>query len=60
MIEKQLIDILICPKCKGNIRLSKKRDYIICDTCSLAYVIDNDIPLMLIDSAKKTDEIEEN
>lgn len=60
MIEKQLIDILICPKCKGNIRLSQKGDYIICDTCSLAYVIDNDIPLMLIDSAKKTDEIEEN
>lgn len=50
-ISKELLDILACPKCKGDIRLTEKEDGLICDTCNLLYPIKDDIPVMLIDEA---------
>lgn len=54
-ISKELLDILACPNCKGDIRLSEKMDGLICDRCRLVYEIRDDIPIMLIDEAKKLD-----
>jgi hypothetical protein len=51
-IKKELLDILCCPKCKGDIRLNSAGDGLICDTCKLLYPIKDDIPVMLIDEAK--------
>ncbi|MDD5451820.1 MAG: Trm112 family protein [Desulfovibrionales bacterium] len=53
MINKELLDILACPKCKGNVRLNEAKDGLICDKCKLLYEIKDDIPVMLIDEAKK-------
>ncbi len=50
-IDKELLDILACPKCKGDIRLNEKQDGLICDACKLMYPIKDDIPIMLIDEA---------
>ena len=50
-ISKDLLDILACPRCKGDIRLSEKGDGLICDRCKLLYPIKDDIPVMLIDEA---------
>jgi len=50
-INKELLDILACPKCKGNVHLNEKEDGIICDSCKLMYPIKDDIPVMLIDEA---------
>ncbi|NIM03263.1 Trm112 family protein [bacterium] len=50
-INKELLNILACPKCKGNVHLSEKEDGIICDNCKLMYPIKDDIPIMLIDEA---------
>ena len=52
-IDKELLDILACPKCKGDIRLTKEKDGLICDACKLKYPIRDDIPVMLIDEAIK-------
>lgn len=52
-INKELLDILACPKCKGEIRLTEKEDGFICDKCKLLYPIKDDIPVMLIDEAIK-------
>ena len=52
-IDKELLDILACPKCKGDIRLTEKGDGLICDACKLMYPIKDDIPVMLIDEAVK-------
>lgn len=53
VISKDLLDILACPKCKGDIRLNDTGDGLICDTCKLLYEINkDDIPIMLIDEAK--------
>jgi hypothetical protein len=51
MIDKQLLDILACPKCKGDIRLKEDNSGLICDSCKLIYPIKDDIPVMLIDEA---------
>jgi uncharacterized protein YbaR (Trm112 family) len=52
-ISKELLDILVCPKCKGEIYLTPEEDGLICDKCKLLYEIRDDIPIMLIDEAKK-------
>jgi uncharacterized protein YbaR (Trm112 family) len=51
-LSKKLLDILACPKCKGDIHLNDKGDGLICDKCKLLYEIRDDIPVMLIDEAK--------
>jgi uncharacterized protein YbaR (Trm112 family) len=53
MISKELLDILACPKCKGPVELTEKNDGLVCKSCRLLYEIRDDIPVMLIDEAKK-------
>jgi uncharacterized protein YbaR (Trm112 family) len=52
-IKKDLLDILACPKCKGDLRLNESGNGLICDNCKLLYHIKDDIPIMLIDEAEK-------
>lgn len=56
MISKELLEILACPKCKESIRLSEDGKGLICDKCHLLYEIRDDIPIMLIDEAKKLED----
>lgn len=51
-ISKELLEILACPKCKGDIHLNETGDGLVCDHCKLLYEIKDDIPIMLIDEAK--------
>lgn len=55
-IQQELLDILACPKCKGDIRLNNSKNSLICDTCKLQYQIKDDIPVMLIDEAEKIED----
>ena len=50
-LSKELLEILACPKCKGDIFLSRTGDGLICKACRLVYPIREDIPVMLIDEA---------
>ncbi len=54
-ISKELLDILACPKCKGDIELNATEDGLICHSCRLIYEIKDDIPIMLIEEAKPLD-----
>jgi uncharacterized protein YbaR (Trm112 family) len=51
-IAPDLLEILVCPKCKGEIHLNATEDGLICDACKLCYEIKDDIPIMLIEEAK--------
>lgn len=55
-ISKELLDILACPKCKGEVYLNETGDGLICDACRLLYRITDDIPVMLIDEAVSLDQ----
>ncbi len=51
-ISKELLDILACPKCKGDVYLNEEKDGLVCERCRLVYEIREGIPVMLIDEAK--------
>jgi uncharacterized protein YbaR (Trm112 family) len=51
-LSQDLLDILACPKCKGELRLAEKPDGLLCETCKLRYPIKDEIPIMLIDEAE--------
>jgi uncharacterized protein YbaR (Trm112 family) len=55
-IAKELLDILACPRCKHAVRLSADQNSLICEHCRLAYPIEDDIPVMLIDEARHLDD----
>lgn len=50
-INQELLEILACPKCKGDVHLTEKQDALVCKSCKLMYPIKDDIPVMLIDEA---------
>jgi uncharacterized protein YbaR (Trm112 family) len=50
-LNRELIDILACPKCKGALKLRADESAFECPTCKLAYLVADDIPNFLIDEA---------
>jgi uncharacterized protein YbaR (Trm112 family) len=53
VIKKELLDILACPECKGD--LEYKENCLICNDCLLAYPVEQDIPIMLKEKARRID-----
>ena len=51
MIDKEFLEILACPACKGEVRLDEASKRIICQACGRRYPIRDGIPVMLIDEA---------
>ena len=52
-LSKDLLDILVCPKCKGDIILLDDETGLVCTSCQLKYPIRDDIPVMLVDEAEE-------
>jgi uncharacterized protein len=55
-ISPELLAILACPLCKGDLTLDEKNNELICLTSKLAFKIINGIPIMLIDEARKIED----
>jgi len=53
MLKKELLDILACPKCKGDLKYDQDNNTLLCSKCRLKYLIKDEIPIMLIDEAEK-------
>ncbi len=49
----RLLDILVCPLCKGPLVYRKAASELLCNPCRLGYPIRDDIPIMLEDEARK-------
>ncbi len=52
-LSKELLDILVCPKCRGKVTLLAGESAMICAACGLSYPIRDGIPVMLVDEAEK-------
>lgn len=50
-LSPKLLEILVCPKCKGELEYREAEQVLICKSCRLRYPIRDDIPIMLIDEA---------
>jgi len=52
MLDEKLLEILVCPKCKGDLEYKADENQLLCHACRLIYDIKDDIPIMLIDEAR--------
>lgn len=52
MLDERLLEILVCPKCKGELEHRTDPEELICRSCALRYAVQDDIPVMLIDEAR--------
>ena len=52
-MDAKLLDILVCPLCKGPLLYRKSEGELICKADRLAFLIKDDIPVMLEDEARK-------
>lgn len=50
-IDQHLLDILVCPQCKGPLVLVEGGRGLLCDKCQLKYPVRDDIPIMLVEEA---------
>jgi hypothetical protein len=49
-----LLAILVCPQCKGPLEHRQTPvEELVCHACRLIYAVEDDIPIMLIDEAKR-------
>ena len=51
MLDPELLAILVCPKCKGELEYRESESALICQHCALRYPVREDIPIMLVDEA---------
>ncbi|WP_080507583.1 Trm112 family protein [Bryobacter aggregatus] len=51
-ISQELLEILICPACRGELELKQDGSGLKCIACKRVYPIRDDIPVMLVDEAK--------
>ncbi|MDH5784912.1 MAG: Trm112 family protein [Chromatiales bacterium] len=58
-MDKKLLDILVCPLCKGPLLFNKPAQELICKVDRLAYPIRDDIPVMLDEEARRLEADEE-
>ncbi|MCU0897119.1 MAG: Trm112 family protein [Burkholderiales bacterium] len=58
-MDAKLLDILVCPICKGPLVYRRKEQELVCKADRLAFPIRDDIPVMLEDEARKLDPLEE-
>ena len=50
-VDPQLLEILVCPKCKGELEYREAENVLVCHACALSYPVRDDIPIMLIEEA---------
>jgi len=50
-LSPQLLHVLVCPKCKGELEYREAEAALLCLACRLRYAVRDDIPIMLIDEA---------
>lgn len=52
-LDPELLEILVCPKCKGELEYREQESALLCHECRLRYAVEDDIPVMLVDEAEE-------
>lgn len=58
-IDDWLLEILVCPACRSPLRADESAGELICtsEACGLAYPVRDDIPVLLVDEARRPREV---
>ncbi len=51
-MNRNLLDIVVCPICKSSLHVNEDKHELICKVDKLAYPIRDDIPVMMVDEAR--------
>ncbi len=52
-LDASLLEILACPDCRASLRADEAAEELVCTGCGLAYPVRDDIPVMLVDEARR-------
>lgn len=52
-LSPELLSILVCPACKGDLHYDESAQSLTCNACKLRYKVVDDIPVMLVEEAEK-------
>ncbi|MGI8701826.1 MAG: Trm112 family protein [Nocardioidaceae bacterium] len=52
-LDPVLLEILVCPDCKGALTVDQDHDELVCSSCGLIYPVRDDIPILLVDEARR-------
>ena len=57
-LDPRLLEILACPQCHAALRVDEVAQELVCTsaTCGLAYPVRDDIPVLLVDEARRPEE----
>jgi uncharacterized protein YbaR (Trm112 family) len=54
-LDPALLDIIVCPDCHGPLAVDDAAAELVCGRCGLAYPVRDDIPVLLVDEARRPD-----
>jgi uncharacterized protein YbaR (Trm112 family) len=52
-LDAQLLELIACPACHGTLAADDAASELVCSGCGLAYPVRDDIPVLLVDEARK-------
>ena len=52
-LDATLLEVIVCPDCHGKLAADLEADELVCTECGLAYPVRDDIPVLLVDEARK-------
>jgi hypothetical protein len=50
-LDTRLLEIIVCPRCRGELVYDENKAELRCPACRLVYRVEDDIPILLIDEA---------
>jgi uncharacterized protein YbaR (Trm112 family) len=54
-LDERFLEVIVCPKCKGDLHYHEDRDALDCNNCALRYRVEEGIPVLLISEASPLD-----
>lgn len=55
-LDPALLDILACPNCRAELRADDAASELVCTECGYAYPVRDNIPVLLVDEARRPDD----
>lgn len=52
-LDPKLLDLIVCPACHGSLAVDDPAGELVCGGCGLAYPVRDDIPVLLVDEARR-------
>lgn len=52
-LDQRLLEIVVCPECHASLRPDEAAEELVCTGCGLAYPVRDDIPVLLVDEARR-------